>query len=495
MKLTNEQVAFIDEIFGGTESIMLNAVAGSGKTTTIIEALKQSRVAPEHTLLLAFNKKIQQELEKRAPSGTAVRTLNGLGHRAWARHTGKKLLLDTKKVGSIVSSLCTVPETRGMWADIKDLVCKAKSAGLLHIKYKGGLVPDTEANWRSIASQHGITFNSTILEIARKALLRNIEQGLSGNIDFDDQLYMPVCFNASFDKFDLVIVDEAQDLSEIQHHIISKTVAKDGRLVLVGDPNQAIYGFRGAMEDSMQQLSQQFNAKELGLTFSFRCSKAAIAQAQTYVPRIQAFSENQEGSVTSLKDWKPQDLEEGSAVLCRNIAPLVKLGFQCIKENVSAYVAGRDIGAPLIKACKNLPLGTDLIQSIIGWMKIEKERANRDLELISRITDTGEALLAVAEISAARTPADLEAELRRLFAKTEGSLCLSTIHRAKGLEWNNVYFLDSWRIPQAWILRLVKENPASRWMLQQEKNLAYIAVTRTKNKLTYINYKGEVYGE
>jgi superfamily I DNA/RNA helicase len=73
----------------------------------------------------------------------------------------------------------------------------------------------------------------------------NIEQAFRGIIDFDDQIYMPTLFGGSWPQFPLVMIDEAQDLSPINHAMLSKLVKH--RLIAVGDPYQSIYGFRGRM--------------------------------------------------------------------------------------------------------------------------------------------------------------------------------------------------------------------------------------------------------
>lgn len=505
MQRTPEQEKFIKELCSGASSIQLNAVAGSGKTTTIIMGLEESPVEPSSTLLLAFNVKIKEELARRAPRGTNVLTLNGLGHRAWGKYLGRRAFLDARKVGTIVSELCQSDDKEkraylsGLWPSVKDLTCKAKAAGLLPSQFNTGkgLVPDDPKVWAALASQHGIDFSEDILRMSRAALVKSTTLGLAGQIDFDDQLYLPACFRANLDKYSLVIVDEAQDLSEIQHFLIARAVAKDGRIVSVGDPCQAIYGFRGASADSMRELAEKFQSKELELTCTFRCSKAATRLAQKYVPHIQAAEGNLEGEVQRWgTEWSPADLEEGSVVLCRNIAPLVKLGMHCIKQGISAYVAGRDIGAPLKKAAKALNPLMNLHDAIIAWSQVEKARAQDNLETKARVNDITEALLAVAEVSGCEDSHALGETLVKLFAKTEGSITLSTIHRAKGLEWDTVYILDFWRIPQKWIKRIIrdwenqedKSGASPHWMLTQEQNLAYIAITRTRDRLVFIDY-------
>lgn len=505
MKATAEQEQFYTALTTTNESLILNAVAGSGKTTTIMGGLERFQILPK-TLLLAFNSKIKEELARRAPAEVITLTLNGLGHRAWMKHLGKKVVLDSKKVGTIVSSFCKgntkeeTAELSAMWGDIKDLVCKAKAAGLLHKNFSStgkGLLEDTDENWRGLAKLHGIEFNPTVLRIARKSLEQNIKLGLAGTIDFDDQLYLPTCFRSNFEKYDLVIIDEAQDLSEIQHHIISKCISKFGRIVIVGDPHQAIYGFRGAKADSMELLAEAYAPKELTLSYTFRCSKAATVLAQQFVPHIRASEGNAEGSVQNLDtDWEPSVIKEGSVVLCRNIAPLVQLGLKCIRSGISCYIAGKDIGKPIIKACKQLPQGQNLHDCIIAWGREERQSAKGNLETLNLINETVDTLLAVIEVSNCRTTTQLEETLKSLFSKQDGSITLSTIHRAKGLEWSHVYILDYWRIPQKWIQRIVENNNDASWMLDQEDNLAYIAITRTKDKLTFINFprKDDSYG-
>lgn len=512
MQQTPEQITFCDEMSFGTESILLNAVAGSGKTTTILMGLKESPIPPSQTLLLAFNKKIADDLVKRAPSGTNVLTLNSLGHRAWAAHTGKRLFLDTKKVGTIVSDLCKSPDRetqaylQSLWAPAKDLVGKAKSIGILPAKYNTGktLTPDTQEEWEYLASLHGIDFNESIYKISHAALCRSIDLALAGTIDFDDQLYMTACFRASLQKYRLVLIDEAQDLSELQHFLIGRTVSPDGKLVIVGDPNQAIYGFRGAHSDSMSVLGSKFNAKPLTLSYTFRCSKEATALAQKIVPEIKPAQGNLQGEVTQLGlQWELDDIRDGAAVLCRNIAPIVKLGLKLIGAGRSAYIAGRDIGAPLIKAAKTLG-EADLQQSIIRWEADETAKAGKNLALLERVKDISEALLGVVQFAEIKDKNTLVLTLQSLFAKTDGSIVLSTIHRAKGLEWDDVYILDYWRMPQKWILYLIRkqeeekalaaergqdfDQPSLTWMLRQESNLKYIALTRTKSLLTFINF-------
>src|SRR5258708_23235564 len=85
------------------ENLMISALAGTGKTTTL-EAIE--RVLPRGPVLyLVFNRKNADEAEKRMLSTTTVRTFNSVGHRIWAQSQSRKLKVDPKKSGVILKSI------------------------------------------------------------------------------------------------------------------------------------------------------------------------------------------------------------------------------------------------------------------------------------------------------------------------------------------------------------------------------------------------------
>jgi DNA helicase-2/ATP-dependent DNA helicase PcrA len=99
---------------------------------------------------------------------------------------------------------------------------------------------------------------------------------MKGDCDFNDQVLMPTIFHGAFPRYPLILGDEAQDLSALNHATLRKLVGKR-RLIAVGDPCQAIYGFRGAHEESMSLLREEFDMRELPLTISFRCPQGREA--------------------------------------------------------------------------------------------------------------------------------------------------------------------------------------------------------------------------
>jgi len=103
-------------------------------------------------------------------------------------------------------------------------------------------------------------------------------------IDFDDMLYLPLRSKCTFDKKNYVFVDEAQDTNGVQRALLRRMLAPPphGRLIAVGDPSQAIYGFRGADANAMSALREEFSAVVMPLSVSYRCSRAVVAEAQKY---------------------------------------------------------------------------------------------------------------------------------------------------------------------------------------------------------------------
>src|SRR5690606_37863782 len=101
-------------------------------------------------------------------------------------------------------------------------------------------------------------------DLIRKVTIYSLKQAWVGEVDFNDQILMPTVITALFPRYPLGLVDEAQDISALNHAMLAK-LAKQ-RLIAVGDACQAIYGFRGAHENSMELLRQTFDVKELVLS-------------------------------------------------------------------------------------------------------------------------------------------------------------------------------------------------------------------------------------
>lgn len=93
-------------------------------------------------------------------------------------------------------------------------------------------------------------------------------------IDFDDMVYLPLVFKLRLFPQDWVLIDEAQDTNPTRRALAARMLKPGGRVIAVGDPRQAIYGFTGADNDALEQIAAQFSCKRMPLTVSYRCPQA-----------------------------------------------------------------------------------------------------------------------------------------------------------------------------------------------------------------------------
>lgn len=494
MKPTPEQSAII-EAATQPQSLLVNALAGTGKTTTLTMLAKA--LPPEPALALAFNKKIKEELEKRFPKNFTVMTMNGLGHRAWSFTINKKkMLIDANKVGRLTTeALKPFPESRNQWASIKTMVVMAMQRGLVpsQFQHAKSLLIDTPETWEALDYELDSGLSRDERKLARKILISSIEEGFNGCISYDDQIYLPVVFSGAFPRFTIVLVDEAQDLSPLNHEMLRKVAA--GKLIVVGDPRQAIYAFRGADHNSMTNLKAlKKEWIELPLNTTFRCPQRVVDRQHAHAPAYRAAPSNPVGEICdwTLEPWTVDKLKPYAktdlAILCRNNAPLLSMAFKLLRRGIGVNMLGRDIGRGLSSLCKKLapdqtvPVA-DFQLVLNSWFETERSKAevNEDASKIDSVTDKYECVQAVIDNRKPRTVRELVNELDNLFAKDSGLVTLATGHKAKGLEWDTVLHLDPWRIPSKWA-----KKPDE---ITQENNLRYVLETRTKHTLILANLK------
>jgi DNA helicase II / ATP-dependent DNA helicase PcrA len=474
VKPTTEQQAIIDFALGSTQSMLINALAGAAKTTTLEMIASAMPIQP--MLSLAFNKRIAEEMKKKLPGHVQPMTLNSIGHRTWAAATGKRLTLATDKIYALLKAIVE-PLPRGAKRDIQEkfpdylkAIRAARVAGYIPASLgKDGLI-SREDFIESLDLDEDIDFG-----LVDAALGESIKQAFGGLIDFDDQIYMPTLFGGAFPRYPIVMVDEAQDLSGINHAMLER-IAHNARLLAVGDPWQSIYGFRGAVQSSMARLKLRFDMSEHTLSVSFRCPQAVVRHAWTRVPHMRWPEWAIEGSVNHLEGLRAIQIPDGSAIICRNNAPLLTVALRLLREGRGVQLVGTDLGPQLIKALKKLgPEG--LTQSEVHD-KIDEWEAGR---IAARkppgsTHDRAECLRVFAGFG--KTLSESVAYAEDIFKRT-GPIQLLSGHKAKGLEWDNVYHLDPWRVPSKYA--------TSEEEVNQEKNVGYVITTRAKRDLNLIN--------
>lgn len=494
------QQDFFDWIEKGHGSGIMKAVAGSGKTTTITNALKKIP-SDEQILFLAFNKSIAEELKSRVPDYVTCKTMNALGHSAVFRKFGR-VQLDSYKTRAVLdqmysSGLINSDDVKEHGQVISKLVAIAKQVGLVPstMSDKVSLLEDTTDNWEDLMDHYDIEIRDGMMPASMESEI--VEQVISWTrtaltisiretdvIDFNDQLYLPVVYDLPLPKYDWVFVDEAQDISAIQRSLLQKSLRKGGRLVAVGDPYQAIYGFRGADSKSLENIAKTFNCTTLPLSISYRCPKAVVREAQKFVPHIQSSPSAIEGSVKDLGEVKPDMFQIGDMVICRNTAPIIQLAYSLIANQKPAKVMGREIGEGLVSIIRKLKAKSikTLETRLDEWLVSEKARLlkkDKDADL-SKVEDKFECIRCFLQFANPASVDELVRSIQSLFGEEQkGSVTLSTVHKAKGLEAKRVFILDAKLMPSKYA-----KKPHQ---IEQEHNLFYVAVTRAQEHLFYVS--------
>ncbi len=478
---TEEQIAIIDAARSTKDNLLINALAGAAKSTTLQFLCKYITGVP--ILSLAFNKKIADELQAKLPGHVECRTLNALGHRVWAAATSRRLTLNDKKMFELTKQYAETlkgkekEEFYEFFGDILRSLGWAKSTGYIppgKFHHATRLLNREEFTAVLEYNQFDSRVPDFILDAIDSILTDSINLAYSGTIDFNDQIYMSTLFGGTFPSFPLVMVDETQDLSPL-NHVMLKKLAKT-RLIAVGDPWQSIYGFRGAKRGGMQAIKEAFNMAEFTLSVSFRCPQNVVRLAHERVPHMKWAPWAKEGSVEFPGEWSASDIPDDAAIICRNNAPLFKLALDLIKAGRGIKLLGADIGPNLVKLLKKLGdeklSGDDLHNAIDRWKSATLQSARNP----GSVEDRAECLHVFAEAGGDLRGAILYAE--RLFA-TSGPIQLMTGHKSKGLEFTNVFFLDPWRLPSKYA---INED-----QMDQELNLKYVIQTRSKSRLVHVD--------
>src|SRR5690606_17503644 len=401
------QKAIFDDIARGKGHTQVIARAGSGKTSTIVEGFYHIPKGMQ-TLMVAFNKSIQQELAQRAPGEVKVLTLHGLGYQAVRSAFPKVGSPDTEKLYRHITA------QRGDDAETFDVRTSiAKTVSLCK-----GYLADTFEKIDDVMDKHGIDtcgdprkdFIDTVLKVLDTTKKDN------KHIDFDDMIWFPNVYNLSLPKFDNVFIDEAQDLNSAQINIALNSIRPNGRILSVGDDRQAIYGFRGADSNAIQNIIERLNAKTLPLSVTYRCAKNIVKLAQTIVPDLEAYENAPDGIVDQVAERKLIKLiKPGDFVLSRANAPLVKYCLAALRAQIPANIQGRDMGKSLafmIKQSKKRSVNA-FLEWLEEWKVSEINRLTAAKRDISAVVDKAECLIALSEN--AKTLKDIQNNIDKLF--------------------------------------------------------------------------------
>lgn len=493
MTPTPEQEAIRQAAKNTRDSILVNALAGAAKTTTL--CLIAQALPLEPTICVAFNKRIAEEMAKRLPSHVQSATLNSLGHRVWGAKMGRRLVLDTDKTYNALKTRADAAKGEDKKAlgdaftSILRAIRMAKSQGYIPKEFRalGQSLVDEEQLFDALNEQLDIPPDDWMLAHIDGVLELSIADSFKGIIDFDDQIYMSTLFGGNYPKFPNVLVDETQDLSSLNHRSIELMVGN--RLIAVGDPNQSIYAFRGAHRGSMALLKERFNMTEMSLTVSFRCPQKIVERARAWVPDFKWAEGAKLGRVEHLPQFSTSDIPDGAAIICRNNAPLMSMALRLIRKGRTIKLLGSDIGKGLVAVLRKLGPGNTPqaeVKALIDTWRLEQLEKTHEARHHG-IQDRAACLNVFAESGATLEEAIAFAE--HLF-NADGKIFLMTGHKSKGGEWDTVFHLNSFLIPSRYAKEA--EELGDTGPMDQEKNLRYVIETRSKESLFLINLEDMV---
>jgi DNA helicase-2/ATP-dependent DNA helicase PcrA len=455
------------------KNLVVEALAGTGKTTTLVEALK---IIPEgkSVLYLAFNRHIANELITKVPENTTVKTYHEHGNHA-VQAVLTKSRLGKQKMQMLFKY--HYPEKGYAYQD---------SVLTLISLLKASLVPLTSENMAEMVLRHDLDTMGDEMEYFE--VTRNIMKFSTEDLSeytFDDMCWLPVTQNYPIPQYDYVFIDEAQDTNRVQMELALRSVKPDGRIVAVGDRFQSIYGFRGADTDAIPNLISGLKADVLPLSISYRCPKSHIRQCNTLFPKIpiQAAPWAIEGSIDMAEEEDFYGtVKPGDIVICRTNAPLVEPAFTLLRRGVKVSIKGKDIGKnlnSLIDRSGAKELG-DLHNMLYAYVEKEVKRLIGLKKVMSAVTleDKRDTILAIARES--KNIWDLRTKIKSIFEDDSvPEIMFSTIHKAKGLEARNIFVINKQLMPHP--------KAELNWEIDQEYNMMYVAFTRSLDNLIYVN--------
>ena len=483
MELTKEQY----DIINSTGDIKINAVAGSGKTTTIIEYAK-ARPKNSRILYLAFNKSVKLEAAKRfADSGlqnVKVETAHSLAYKRIVFQNNYKVKAQGYKIYEIAELL----GLKGNGEKHAEYIIANHINKFISYYCNSDKQKVKDLNYLDVVSDpKAKTFVSTFykyIETQTRLLLNKMNKG---EIEITHDFYLKK-FQLSNPRlnYDYILFDEGQDASAAMLDVFFK---QKSIKVIVGDTYQQIYGWRFVVNSLEKAKFKTFN-----LSTSFRFSQEIANLAMKIlemkkligieIPEVKIFGK---GTSEKIKT---------KAVLARTNLGLLLKAIEYVTENKKAkniYFEGNinsytyaEEGASLYDVLNLYNNKHQLIKD-----KLIREMKNLDelKEYIEKTEDVQLGMMVeIVRDYGNKIPKIIKAIKEKHIAnddKESAEMIFSTVHRCKGMEYDAIQIVNDF-ISEDKLKRIVSEtknDKLSHDKLSEEINLLYVAITRTKNSL------------
>lgn len=468
------------------KNIVVAAVPGSGKTSTIISVAK---LLPTNlsSCFLAFNKAIVDNLQSKLPTTVVCKTAHSMGMSSLIKHYRIPFKVNPlKNLQFIIEVLKKredlLPKQRinlqFIMIEIMDLV-------------KMNMLDNSFDSVNHICDHHSIYLDekdimSCIEAIASADYYNSSLSRSRCSLNFTDMIVLALNPKVKLPQFDVVFLDESQDMNRAQQALVLRLLKPTGRLIAVGDRNQSIYGFAGADGNSFDKFQARQNTVTLPLSISYRCGKSIVENAKLVYPDIESWQFAEQGEV---RDGSYDEIRVEDMVICRNTAPLVTLWLMLLDRGQAATVVGKDTEKGLLQLLSKvvnyevdngiakldeirLKLKEDLIKNGTNEKSVPYNK--KYINLLEQITVIKVLSKKCSHMS------QVEDKISLMFEEgNKDAVKLSTIHRAKGLEADRVFLVTHFDGKQ-----LIPSSYAVRHHeIVQENNVLFVALTRAKKSL------------
>lgn len=466
LTLTDEQKAIVDAYQGGSR-VVVEALAGTGKTSTL-KAL--SAASPRRPgVYLAFNKAIVRAADGTFPDAVTVTTAHALAYQAVGSLYGDRLPGNPGASRISAQRMATMLKVRPAQLDTGTLnpvvlVRMAQATVANYIKSADVSIQAHHIPPRVIEHHDRVAIETTVLPVA-KAIWDDLHD-IKGKFRFTHDHYLKLwqLRNPKL-PFDYIMFDEAQDSDPVIASIVGQQSAQT---IYVGDQNQAIYGWRGAVN----AMGAVEDAVRLPLTKSFRFGQAIAQEANQWLDLLgSSLRVVGHDPIASVVGGFPEDPR---AILCRTNGTALGwvLGFQAQQIPVALAPGDRTAGKDIERfawAAKSLMAGEgtdhpDLV-GFTTWGEL--------CTFVEEEEDTADLKRMVGIINRIGYPAVIDA-IRNLVPESQARVTVSTAHKAKGLEWASVRVADDFTPP---------DHDEDEQAEPADLMLAYVTVTRAKLQL------------
>lgn len=461
---TEEQLAIL-EAFKHSRVLKINAIAGSGKTTTL-ELLAEAHKEP--ILLLAFNKAIADEASRRFPPHVVCRTMNSLAYADFGKPLAHKLNANKNPKLNTLRSLRNVVD----WLSLDDY----PSEPVISSRTIASLARDACDNFcysarqtisdkdiirkdiKELQKEHQFDekhLSRAIVDIARLIWKERTNVYSTAMTTHDTYVKLWQLSQPRI-NYDTIFVDEAQDVNPC---VLDVLQCQSCRVVYVGDQHQSIYAFRGAT-NAMKTIE----ASTMSLSQSWRYGEVIANVAEAILIKHDVVihgnpSINSEIAVIPSDSVHTEIFRTNSGLLMR-AEELISEGISVsIEINVKDFIMQVKSIKDLMKGLKPFHDNIARFTSFTDLMECSKE----DVE-IKRMMHTA-----------------IRSDCLEFLDKLENNkldknptVILTTAHKSKGLEFDNVKIADDFKFSESQDLLKIPE---------QEINLLYVAVTRAKEKM------------